>query len=320
MSWPIFTRKRNPLAFRFGRLAVIEESPFVSGKRRSVICKCDCGIIKEIVISDLQSGRVNSCGCLRLDLVGSKHSSFKGCGDLPLKIFTDSANAAKRRAIPFNITIQEAWAKYLSQDGKCSLSGVGIGFPSRRFGKNRQYGFASLDRIDSSLCYCASNIQWVHAHVNLMKMDYLQSYFLDWCSRVSGHKRELGFFLIPEFVENTHANFEGHGQVSCHFFHNYKRHAKGRGIPFEITTKDAWDVFLEQGGRCALSGVELNFVRYRKPGNASIDRIDPSGIYTRSNIQIIHKHLNEMKWDMEDAEFVDWCHRISDYQKSLKES
>lgn len=75
-----------------------------------------------------------------------------------------------------------------------------------------------------------------------------------------------------------------------------------------------------QDGRCKLSGTALYFGKNRQDRNASLDRISPKGCYEKSNVQWVAKELNEMKWDMEDDEFVSWCHKISDYQRSLKSS
>jgi hypothetical protein len=80
-----------------------------------------------------------------------------------------------RRAIPFNITMQEAWDLYQAQGGRCALSGLEISFRART---------ASLDRIDSSVGYEADNVQWLHKDVNMMKRHYSQEYLIDLCRRI----------------------------------------------------------------------------------------------------------------------------------------
>lgn len=44
---------------------------------------------------------------------------------------------------------------------------------------------ASLDRIDSTKGYTLDNIQWVHKHINVMKMDLDQEYFIKLCKLVT---------------------------------------------------------------------------------------------------------------------------------------
>lgn len=46
---------------RYGRLLLLRE---VCAKRKSYICRCDCGVEKVIAQSDMRHGGVKSCGCL----------------------------------------------------------------------------------------------------------------------------------------------------------------------------------------------------------------------------------------------------------------
>jgi hypothetical protein len=53
---------------RFGRLVVIERTG--ASNRRGVywLCKCDCGIEKEILAINLKQGSTKSCGCFRREM------------------------------------------------------------------------------------------------------------------------------------------------------------------------------------------------------------------------------------------------------------
>lgn len=48
----------------FGRLTIIEYAGTIGGKR-SWKCRCACGSDKTVTGSDLRSGRIQSCGCLK---------------------------------------------------------------------------------------------------------------------------------------------------------------------------------------------------------------------------------------------------------------
>lgn len=56
---------------RFGRLTAIEPATSLNGKTRWR-CVCDCGNEKVIRASDLRSGRINSCGCLRREVTSMR--------------------------------------------------------------------------------------------------------------------------------------------------------------------------------------------------------------------------------------------------------
>lgn len=69
------------------------------------------------------------------------------------------------------------WKLFLKQNGKCALSGLGISFGGL-IGEKRSSTTASLDRINSTKGYIKGNVQWVHKHINKMKWDFDQNYFL----------------------------------------------------------------------------------------------------------------------------------------------
>lgn len=57
----------NPVSVlgqKFGQLTVIWECPTVSGKRRSVRCKCTCGNTGDFQLGNLKNGHTTSCGCI----------------------------------------------------------------------------------------------------------------------------------------------------------------------------------------------------------------------------------------------------------------
>lgn len=62
--------RQEVIGNRFGRLTVIDDGGgLMEGKKkiRSVVCKCDCGTIKEHKLKYLQRGDIKSCGCLALE-------------------------------------------------------------------------------------------------------------------------------------------------------------------------------------------------------------------------------------------------------------
>lgn len=104
------------------------------------------------------------------------------------------------------------------------------------------------------------------------------------------------------------------GEMSGSYFYGIKKGAESRGFEFLITAEQAWDAFVSQGGRCALSGCEIEFAPYQswkgpRP-TASLDRIDSKRGYVFENIQWVHKTLNAMKMDLEEGEFVEWCRMV----------
>lgn len=52
---------------KYGKLTIIKEVSPIGSKRR-ILCKCDCGNIKEYSMDRVIHGRTRSCGCLRNEM------------------------------------------------------------------------------------------------------------------------------------------------------------------------------------------------------------------------------------------------------------
>ena len=109
----------------------------------------------------------------------------------------------------------------------------------------------------------------------------------------------------------------GYGEISKTFWNRISKNANGKSRPFDITIEYVWDLFIFQGRKCAISGVEIDFSPDSKlsRGTASLDRIDSGKGYVVGNVQWVHKEVNNIKTDMEQSRFIEWCKKIADNNK-----
>lgn len=140
-------------------------------------CRCKCG--KEEVVSGNNLVKGGSTCCFDCG-----HNKAKGTIHIPAAFWHKTKTQAKIRGHNWNITEEEAYNKLEEQKWTCALTGLKLSFGSSD--KDRT---ASIDRVDSAKPYTASNIQWVHKHINIMKHTYSQSYFIKMCQLVSKNKR-----------------------------------------------------------------------------------------------------------------------------------
>lgn len=171
-------RQPNLVGKKFGRLTVICKIESRNG-RRYWECKCDCGKIIQISGFRLVRHITRSCGCYKHDETIKRQ--WKGHGEISGSLWKRILNQAKSRGLSVEITIEDAWNLFLSQERRCKLTRLPLVFST---GYIKADGTASLDRIDSSIGYTKNNIQWVHKDVNQMKMDLAQDYFIDLCRRI----------------------------------------------------------------------------------------------------------------------------------------
>jgi hypothetical protein len=93
------------------------------------------------------------------------------------------------------------------------------------------------------------------------------------------------------------------------FFGVIRHGAKTRKIDFEITPEEIWELFVQTGRKCALTGLPLSFSTLSggNDGTASLDRIDASRGYVMDNVQWVHKDINIMKMAKSNEEFRRYC-------------
>lgn len=91
--------------------------------------------------------------------------------------------------------------------------------------------------------------------------------------------------------------------------------ARQRNIQMCITKEFAYDLFIKQDSKCAISGVDIYLLWDTDVRTASLDRINSLGHYTEDNVQWIHRDVNQMKMDMTDTELINWCKVIAEFNK-----
>lgn len=104
------------------------------------------------------------------------------------------------------------------------------------------------------------------------------------------------------------------------YLHELYKTAKGRarrrGTDFTIDKQDLIDLWIAQGGRCALSGVVLTHHRDgsgKKDFNGSIDRINNLSGYHLTNVQMVAYRVNIMKNTLPEGLFYWWIKTIHDF-------
>lgn len=159
---------------RFGKLVVERYDSDEPSRRTYWICKCDCGNTKSVRALYLKQGDTASCGC-QTYRKGKDSPCWTGYEEISGHQWWEIKKGARIRDLHFNLSIQEAWQKFINQEKRCALTGESL-----EMRRN-----ASLDRIDSSKGYSAENIQWLTKKINVMKWDLPQEEFLALCKKVA---------------------------------------------------------------------------------------------------------------------------------------
>ena len=164
----------------------------------------------------------------------------------------------------------------------------------RRFGRLVVIGLASGDRVGNSkrvrcLCDCGQ-----HHEAQIADL-------------TKGSTTSCGCY-------KSELRYRGYtGAISRTYWNQVKRGAAKRGLEVLISQEDAWDQYLAQDGRCALTGLPLSLGN-PKSMTASLDRVVSTRPYEAGNIQWIYKAIQWSKTDLSDEDYTRFCRQVSDHR------
>lgn len=119
------------------------------------------------------------------------------------------------------------------------------------------------------------------------------------------------------------ALYRGHEKITGKYWASVKSAAKNRSLEFSINIEYAWALFLKQEQKCALTKQLLYFDKFlsknKTEQTASLDRIDSSKGYVEGNVQWIHKHVNIMKWELDQNDFIRICNLVTKNNPEFQE-
>lgn len=124
--------------------------------------------------------------------------------------------------------------------------------------------------------------------------------------------------------ENNPA-WKGYKDLPASLYSNMVRHARERGITWNLTIEEAHDQFELQGGKCALTGEPIS-LRAQDRGlgadsldrAASLDRINNRLGYEVNNVHWVKQIVNYGKHELSVTEYVDLCQTIAEHNQLPK--
>lgn len=161
-------------------IKIIDDAVIKKGHNIFYKVKClNCGKEYEKASHTFIGENKTSCQCSKT-IKGAYN--FSGYEQISSIYFNRVKERAIIRNIPFFISKENIWEKFLEQDCKCALTGLPIIIQRNHKKYNKMT--ASLDRIDSDLPYTVDNIQWVHKDINKMKNNFKEDYFIKMCKLI----------------------------------------------------------------------------------------------------------------------------------------
>ncbi|MCK4245560.1 MAG: hypothetical protein KAX20_08050, partial [Candidatus Omnitrophica bacterium] len=273
-------------------------------------CSRECinkGTLEQKRANGRKMGRKNAFFFL---IPGNRKDEFS-----PFRYFTKRTRMASiiKRYGESDLTLEylkELWEK---QKGKCFISGLVLYLPETTLVREREKkrpNWASLDRTNPKMGYVVGNVQYVALSLNLAKSNFEESEISDLMNE------SVENFINPVSPERIQAKVPEGRMDKFSPFRYFTGKANSRDKASKYTKnnltleflRDLWEL---QGGRCAISGVNLimpDSMSKRKgtrkhPKWASLDRIDSSEGYIIGNVQYVALSFNFAKSDFGEKEF-----------------
>ena len=147
-----------------------------------------------------------------------------------------------------------------------------------------------------------------------------------WCSKCDGCGKEQAYTRKDHARSSSRGGWKCKGcatyetKVAPSFYKDFKladvdsfeKNALGRGFCWRLSADTVPDLWKDQEGKCALSGLPM--VKY--PRTWSIDRIDSNKGYELDNVQLVDKRMNMMKGTLEQDEFISLCAAVAETHKT----
>jgi len=294
-------KKINLTGCRFGRLTVISEAERNKKNKKMWTCKCDCGNEKIILQQSLSSGLTKSCGCLKKELLKNRMS--QGFETIFTKKFLEEEHIKNEKSL-----------RKIAKEHGCCVDCVRSYMKKHKVKTNSRFYNISGKKFGrltaTSLAYTKNRCSYWN-----VKCDCGSTKVIKGQSLVNCQTKSCGCLA-----------WKGYGDISKTYWSRLISCAKKRNHSFNVTIEHAWDIFLKQEGKCALSGREIvmdrhlsaNYTKKDSQQTASLDRIDSSLGYCVGNVQWIHARLNNLKGNFEETEFICWCQAVASHNANKK--
>jgi len=171
---------------RFGRWTIISNETKTMNNVTNWLCECDCGQQHYVPLNNLMNGSSTQCQICSAKKSGKKRR--KGHELISGDYWSQIRSNARRKKINFDVRIEEAWEKFVKQEGNCALSGQVIiltGYPY-----DKELTTAKLSLIEPKLGYIESNIIWIHRDIEKLKGNLSMYAFVRICKQIANHNEE----------------------------------------------------------------------------------------------------------------------------------
>lgn len=170
----------------YGNLTVMELSGRSRSRDRMWLCNCSCGNKTIVSTENLHNGSTRSCGCLARTLSRERKLAHPGIAAYN-SVLNGYKYSAKKRGLSFELTSEE-FREITSQP--CHYCGIEPKQISKTRGRNGEYIYNGIDRVNNSIGYVISNVVPCCKRCNTAKREIAYDDFVTWIDRLVRFRAE----------------------------------------------------------------------------------------------------------------------------------
>jgi hypothetical protein len=172
---------------RFGKLTVIcKGSKKFKNQGIYWLCKCDCGIEKEIRGSSLIRGDYKSCGCYNIESRAERNKIEYGLAS-KRKVYRSYKHEAEERGLLFELS----FSQFIDLTSKnCHYCNSEPSNKCSQDGNNGDFIYNGIDRKDNTKGYTIENCVSCCKICNRAKADMTYEDFIKWINKVYNNIRD----------------------------------------------------------------------------------------------------------------------------------
>ena len=170
---------------RFGRWIVLQKATNSKSGLRRWLCKCDCGIEREVLEPSLIKGSSTSCGCYQREASRNGNKIEEG-----LATKRHIYSVYKRGAIKRDLLFELSFDQFLDLSQKnCWYCGLEPTNLKHSYFDNGDFTYQGIDRIDNTKGYTIENCVPCCIMCNRSKLNCSYEDFVAWILRSADHIR-----------------------------------------------------------------------------------------------------------------------------------
>lgn len=264
---------------KINQLTLLKKLGYTTNYKRVGLFLCDCGVIKEIGISNVTSESTKGCGkncrLKKEKYTNREHKTCTRCNEL--------------------LSLDKFYKRKTSPDGIGTICKMCM-----NTNKSRKVQHWSGENLLCLRC----------------KIYKPQSEFFTNSIKLHRDKKDTRCKSCRGILkEKRRISCRGNGtieKVLLERFLGARDRAIKNGLEFNIDKEFLLGLWKRQKGFCAISKVKMTHIILsgRVPTNVSVDKINHLRGYTKDNVQLVCMAVNQMKMDLSMDDLIYFCNNI----------